>query len=219
MAIVALVASAGWAQPQNGRAVAGMQPRQAAQHGVENTPTGPMTLTGCVSSDRGLLTLVQKDLGQPFILMGDERGMAGKDGREVRVVARQMPPPGAEGTQSMPRLQVERMEVVADNCANNLPAAAPAAGAPSAGQPAHAIETAPYGAPGADTTTTGPVGPGTGEHVNGRTEGAPSPGSGDPRNIAPSPPPAPANPPQNGDANQSRTKGKKKKKTSDTTPH
>jgi len=157
----------------------------ARSRAVQNTRSGPITLTGCLQSNRGVHTLLRQDTSQAFILTGDAQQFAANSGHQVRVEASELPPEGTQPPQNLPRLQVRRFEVLSGDCATNVAPAAPT-GAARGGQQGTA-ETSPYNAPGSMAKTPAPVGPGTGQQINGRAEGAPSPGSGDPRNLSPSP--------------------------------
>ncbi len=187
---------------------AGAPSPQARARAVENSSTGPITLTGCLRSDGGVHTLLQNSTSQAFLLLAEPGKLAANTGRQVRVEARELPPEGTRPPHDLPRLQILKIETLSEQCpANIAPEANP--GVPARpGRHQDSVEMPRYNDPGYLATTPAPVGDGTGQHVNGRAEGAPSPGSGDPRNLSPSPQDVPVQPPQ-ADTGQTTKTGKK----------
>jgi len=191
---------------------------QEKSRAVESTPnSGPLSMTGCMQSDRGFATFTRQDSSQAFILLGDSAELSRNAGHQVRVEGTQLPPDGSQPPRDLPRLQVRRIEVVGNDCATNT-TPQNARRPETRTQQGSAVETSPYADPGSMSTSPAPVGPGTGQQINGRAEGAPSPGSGDPRNLSPSPQDVPVTSSQP-DTGKTTKSGKKKNSSKDQDKH
>ncbi len=187
---------------------------QQKSRAVESTPnSGSLNMTGCLQSNRGFATFTRQGTSQAFILLGDSAELSRNSGHQVRVQGTQLPPDGSQPPRDLPRLQVRSIETVGSDCAvNTTPESGPRP--ETRVQQGSAVETSPYSDPGSMSTSPAPVGPGTGQQINGRAEGAHSPGSGDPRNLSPSPQDVPVTPAQP-DTGKTTKSGKKKNSSKD----
>ncbi len=187
---------------------------QQKSRAVQSTPNaGPLTMTGCVQSNRGFATFTRQDTSQAFILLGNSAELSRNAGHQVRVQGTELPPDGNRPPRDLPRLQVRSIEIVGNDCATNTTPES-ARHPETRTQQGSAVETSPYADPGSMSTTAAPVGSGTGQNINSRAEGAPSPGSGDPRNLSPSPQDVPVTSGQP-DSGQTTKSGNKKKSSKD----
>lgn len=170
-AAVLLVSSFAWAQ------------------GPAASASGPVTVDGCVQGSGGRITLFRNNTAAAFLLMGDDAQLAQLDGHQVRITGSELPPSDNRPPNDMPRLRVQKVEVLGANCP---PGQSSGAAVPSNNPPA-ATASPDFRRPGAPPATAMP--PGSDANINSsptNAGGAPSAGTNDPRNLSPSPPPIPS---------------------------
>jgi hypothetical protein len=162
-----------WAMAQQDTPSAQRQGR----FGSAATRTAEITIRGCVSGAKRY-TFMQASTGAIFALTGTNR-FAPIRGKLVEITANEFAPQGKSG--ELPKLQVNTLRVIADECPIQARAASTTATLPSADQgQGQLAATEPYADPGTVSQTPPKV---NNPNIAGDT-GAPSPGTGNP----PSPP-------------------------------
>jgi hypothetical protein len=142
-----------------------------------------ITIKGCVQGTRpGHFTLLQASTGATFEVQGNIHALKHSSGKLVEVKAMELAPTAKRGMQSLPRLNVSNLRIVANQC----PIQGYGKGAPQSDALNHARRNEPpvaatpryqqSGAPGQTPPTAGTNPNGAG------VSGAPSPGTGNPPN-------------------------------------
>ncbi len=167
------------------------QPSERSPARSTNSSSGPITIRGCISGGREAYTLAQASTGATFKLQGDSRQFEPVRNKLVEITGRELAPTNDAGVNELPKLAVDKVQVVGSQCPSRAGNLAPPAGTPAAipqtqktqpeTKPPQAV-TPPYEPSGAPNQTP----PTVGNNPNpGGATGAPSPGSGNP----PPPPP------------------------------
>lgn len=144
-------------------------PQSANAHG---TNARQLTVRGCVTGDQRY-SLTQAGTGTGFSLEGDPVKLASAKGKLAEVTGREMPPDASTGP--LPRLMVNDVKIVEQECPPGAPASRRSAST-TAAPPPTASAPSPYSGVGAPDQTPPTV---NNPNISGAT-GAPSPGTGNP---------------------------------------
>src|SRR5581483_7087000 len=143
-----------------------------------------ITVQGCLNGGKQGYTLLQESTGAGFSLENQPYQLKNMRGKMVAITGQEMSP--GQGSQ-LPRLQIEKLEVLSDHCV--LPGNAAGASTtvpqgntnqnnPNPNGTAPDATSPKYQSPGAPNQT--PPSQGNNPTNWGRTSGAPSPGTGNP---------------------------------------
>ncbi len=156
-------------------------------HGVQN-PNNPtasrLAIRGCLMQGKEGYTLMQESTDTVFQLLGDQSQLSGAAGKVVEVHGRELEPLAA--SMNMPRLQINDVKVVADQCPVTSKVPLPNSAAPGGERNPEPDATPRYER---DNPVQAPPAVPINPNTQGTT-GAPSAGTGNP------PPPAASQPPQ-----------------------